>query len=66
MRKPRFVVEVDKATLDYINELRDRHNDAHPGAGWRQKDTVRYLTETHRVTIGKIEAAFDAEMAAGR
>lgn len=61
MRKQRFVVEVDQATLQYINGLRDRHNAANPGAGWRQKDTVRYLTECHMVGIASLAAAAQAE-----
>lgn len=62
-RPPRFVVEVDKATLNYINQVRDRHNAANPGAGWRQKDTVRYLAGCHRAAVSQLADAVREEAA---
>ena len=62
-RGVRYVVEVDKPTLDYVNELRDRRNERNPGAMYRQKDIVRYLTEVHRAAGGKLAAALDQEEA---
>lgn len=60
-RQARFVVEVDKETLEYINGVRDRHNAEYPGAGWRQKDTVRHLADCHRVAAAKLAFALARE-----